>query len=398
MTRAQDMGRSGEPGIMETWLGKTIPCPAHLRPALEKAIEDRQYREGRFLLILGMIAAFASLAVDAVMMSDDLGRIALARLGSVVPVQIAALAMPRERLGWQKFLLGLSLGLFCLSIVYASSLAPSPADAFLAMGLVMMLGIAVPLLPLKGSELAVFVFSVLASAGALMFLLDAAPEFLQIYFVILCLAAGGAMVLARRMRWLDRQSSLMALQAEERAKALESSNARLTELSMQDPLTNLANRRWAEIAFARDFAASTRDAPGNTALLLIDLDHFKAFNDNWGHDVGDRCLEAVAEVMRHTVSPRGGMAARFGGEEFVILLRVVEMSEALKVAEELRLGVERIEIECGKPRRSVSCTTSIGIAIHEGTEAPSISDLLKRADEALYQAKLEGRNRFKLAS
>lgn len=398
MERARNRIVPGQPGIMDWWRWKPAPCPAHLRGKLEAVLEDRQYRETRFLTWLGMAAAVLSLMVDFITMPDLVGQIALVRLGSVVPVQIAALAMPRSQLGWQKFLMGLSLSLFCLSLVYASSLAPAPADAFLAMGLVMMLGIAVPLLPLNAGELALFVIGTLLMAGLLMLALNAQPAFLQIYFVILCLSSGGAMVLARRVRWLDRSTALMAIQAQEHAAELESSNARLTQLSMQDPLTNLANRRWAEVAFTSNYAVTSEEAPGYTALLLLDLDHFKAFNDSWGHDIGDRCLIAVAEVMRHTISTNGGLAARFGGEEFVVLLRVGSISDALRIAEDLRVGVERIEIESETKGRTVSCTTSIGVAVHEAASPPSLSDMLKRADAALYEAKDAGRNRFKLAA
>ena len=102
--------------------------------------------------------------------------------------------------------------------------------------------------------------------------------------------------------------------------------------------------------------------------------------------------------MRHTISTHGGLAARFGGEEFVVLLRVGSISDALRIAEDLRVGVERIEIESEVTGRTVSCTTSIGVAVHEAASPPSLSDMLKRADAALYEAKDAGRNRFKLAA
>ena len=147
-----------------------------------------------------------------------------------------------------------------------------------------------------------------------------------------------------------------------------------------------------------DYALSRDEAPGQTAVLLLDLDHFKEFNDRWGHDVGDRALKAVAEVIRHKASDHCGLAARIGGEEFVILVRAFDVAEAMNLAEEIRLGIERIEIRIDSVRDSVTCSASIGVAVHEGHDAPELKILLKRADDALYEAKRDGRNRFKLAA
>lgn len=383
--------------MLDWWKRETFPCPPHLRTRLSTALGDRQYHEARFLIFLGIVVTFVSLLVDAVTSPTTLGEIALVRLGSVLPIQFAALAMPRSRIAWQKFLAGLSLCVFCLTLAYASSLAPPPADAFLAMGIIAVLGISTPLMPFSMRGVAMFLGGIVVPTSAFFLLVHRDLEFAQTFAAILVLVALGAVVLSRRMRWLERRALLLTIQAEERALALEDSNARLTELSMQDPLTNLANRRWAQIAFARDYALTAAEGLGTTALLLLDLDHFKDFNDRWGHDAGDRCLQAVAEVLRHAAGAHGGLAARFGGEEFVLLLRADGPGEARALAEEIRIGVERIEVRVDSPPHTLGCTVSIGIALHASDEEPKLSDLLKRADKALYEAKSEGRNRSVLS-
>lgn len=397
MTRAHKQQAPVETGMFDWWQGDAMPCPPHLQARLQQALGDRHYREARFLVVLGMIVTFVSLLVDAVTSPQTLGDIALVRLGSVIPIQCAALAMPRSQIAWQKFLAGLSLCVFCLSLAYASALAPSPADAFLATGIIAMLGIATPLLPFSTRGTALFLLGIVVPTSVFAFTVHRDLEFAETFTAILVLVAAGTVVLARRMRWLERRALLLNIQSDDHARELEVSNARLTELSMQDPLTNLANRRWAQIAFARDYAFAADEAPGTTALMLLDLDHFKDFNDRWGHDVGDRCLQAVAEVLRHAAGTHGGLAARFGGEEFVLLLRADGPGEARALAEEIRVGVERIEIGVDSPPHTLGCTVSIGIALHASDEKPKLPALLKRADKALYEAKSDGRNRSVLS-
>ena len=393
--RTFSVRRTGE----QFWgLGSKVSCPPHLRAPLENAINDRHYRDARFLTALGMIVAFASLIVDAISLPQHLATIALVRLVPVVPVQMAALMMPRRRLGWQKFFLGLSLVLFGCSLVYASALAPPPSDAFMALGVAFFLGIAVPLLPLRGRELALFVAAFIVPVALMTVFFHRDFIFTRAFLPILVLVGIGAAILSHRLQLLERRSALLMLQAEERARDLEQSNARLTELSMLDSLTNLANRRWAELVFERDYSASREEAPGITAVLLLDLDHFKQFNDRWGHELGDRCLQSVAEVLRHCAGSHGGLAARFGGEEFVVLLRVEDPAQAIELAEQVRVGVERIEIDNGAHAAPVSCTVSIGIALHEAAGKPVMGEMLRNADAALYRAKNEGRNRHRLAA
>ena len=162
---------------------------------------------------------------------------------------------------------------------------------------------------------------------------------------------------------------------------------------MEDPLTGLANRRRAEQAFAEHYSMPATAGQAGPALFMLDLDHFKAFNDQWGHQAGDACLRAVAEVLRHAASRHGGLAARFGGEEFIFLLRADDAGRAQAIAEELRVAIERIEIEDHGATSTATCTSSIGIALHQGPEAPNLARMLSAADAALYRAKADGRNR-----
>lgn len=384
--------------VKRWWMGERYACPPHLEAPLASALADRQYEEGRFLAVMGFILALASLVIDAVIVPERFWEIAAVRLAPTIPLQLLALAMPRERLIWQKLFIGLSLCVFATSLVYASQLAPPGAALALALGPIILLGTAVPLLPFSKPQLALFVAGFVIPVSAATMQAGFSPDFTQTLEMALLIVAFGAAVIGLRLRRLEQQRALATLLAESRLKELENSNERLRQLSMQDPLTDLANRRWVETAFARDYALSREEVPGYPCLFLLDLDHFKAFNDRWGHGAGDDCLLAVAGVLQHVASTHGGIAARFGGEEFVLLLRIEDLAQSQVIAEQIRVAVERIEIRSDIAGLTATCTTSIGIAIHEESSAPELSDLLKRADEALYQAKNDGRNRTSIAA
>lgn len=159
-----------------------------------------------------------------------------------------------------------------------------------------------------------------------------------------------------------------------------------------DPLTGLPNRAALDSSLPGRIAEAERSGRP-LSLMFIDLDHFKQVNDRWGHDIGDLCLAAAAQAMRHHVRSTDLMA-RYGGEEFVLVLDGADLGVAKEVAAELRAGVERQGRRIGE--HAVGLTVSIGLAELRPGEAAGA--LLRRADEALYQAKSEGRNRYVAAS
>ncbi|WP_354269352.1 diguanylate cyclase [Bradyrhizobium japonicum] len=130
------------------------------------------------------------------------------------------------------------------------------------------------------------------------------------------------------------------------------------------------------------------------ALLFVDVDHFKLFNDRHGHQSGDECLRAVADVVsRHAVRPLD-LASRYGGEEFALILPDMDCDAACAIAEEIRRAVMALRIAHGAVGAGDHVTLSVGVASHIPTEADGSPDrLLGAADEALYAAKRLGRNR-----
>ncbi|WP_160285904.1 GGDEF domain-containing protein [Pseudomonas knackmussii] len=157
-----------------------------------------------------------------------------------------------------------------------------------------------------------------------------------------------------------------------------------------DTLTGLFNRRWLEHVFDRE---STRCAFNEQplSLLMLDVDHFKDYNDRHGHLAGDYALCLVAHTLRGQLRPKDSMA-RFGGEEFVILLPEVASDEARRIGERLRLSLEQIGSFYSPLGVQPGVTVSLGLAQMRNQE--SLPNLLLRADGALYQAKQRGRNRL----
>lgn len=156
--------------------------------------------------------------------------------------------------------------------------------------------------------------------------------------------------------------------------------------AMVDPLTGLLNRRGMLIEAAKLFDSSD----GPPALLVMDIDHFKRINDTYGHAVGDIVIQKVAEAML-AIAPDQAMTARFGGEEFVMLVPNASIDRAQQLAEKVRTSIERLRLVRRHDKLEIApFTISVGVALRQREE--SIEPLFDRADKALYRAKHNGRN------
>ncbi len=181
---------------------------------------------------------------------------------------------------------------------------------------------------------------------------------------------------------------------EYRTEELEIANKMLKELSEIDSLTKIANRRSYKNRLAYEIASAKRNE-NSLAQLMIDIDYFKAYNDRYGHDSGDMTLSRVAEAIDNSLPRRTDFSARFGGEEFVVLLPDTQEKNAYNIAERIRLNIKALGINHEGSEVTGIVTLSIGIASLSG-KSLNKNDLLKNADAALYQAKHSGRNCCKI--
>lgn len=183
----------------------------------------------------------------------------------------------------------------------------------------------------------------------------------------------------------------------ERTAELQAANQQLEVLSNTDGLTGLSNRHRFDQVWAQEWQRAVRQGLP-LAVVMIDVDHFKLYNDQFGHPAGDECLRRVAAVLAHSVRRAGELAARYGGEEFVVVLPGLDANGALQEAERIRTEVSALGIPHTGSSAGAVVTVSLGVASRVPQREEGLYLLLQEADDALYQAKHGGRNRVGLAS
>jgi diguanylate cyclase (GGDEF)-like protein len=197
-----------------------------------------------------------------------------------------------------------------------------------------------------------------------------------------------------RMELQERRRFMHAERAATMRQEIETSHLALEALARQDPLTGLPNRRHFDDAMQHAWAHHGQTKQP-LALLLIDVDHFKAYNDRYGHPTGDLCLRNVAQSLQSMVPPTLGTVARWGGEEFIVLLPQADEAQAMAVAQALTQGVASLNLRHEASPTASTVTISVGVmADVPGLVWTSADEFVSRADKALYRAKGEGRNRF----
>jgi diguanylate cyclase (GGDEF)-like protein len=227
------------------------------------------------------------------------------------------------------------------------------------------------------------------------------PYFYQtIFFYILSglavILVGIAAFSLRVRRMKARERKLVAL-VKDRTKRLEEANRALGRLALLDHLTEIANRRQFNKVLENEWRRAARGKKP-LSLIMIDIDHFKTYNDSFGHQAGDEALKAVASALKSCVHRPADVVARYGGEEFIVLLADTDAGGALAVAGRLRLAVEDLNIAPTRSETGGRLTISLGAATAVPKKMISSSRLVGAADEALYRAKQGGRNRVESVS
>lgn len=176
-----------------------------------------------------------------------------------------------------------------------------------------------------------------------------------------------------------------------RERLLRDQAMELRAYSNLDSLTSIPNRRRLDEYLASEMRRAVRAATP-IALIMLDIDYFKHYNDTYGHQMGDQCLIQVAAALEGTLKRPGDMVARYGGEEFVVVLVETSKSGATVLAEKMRAKVEELVIEHGHSPVAPHVTISLGVTSAVPGQACEASMLISAADQALYQAKHDGRN------
>lgn len=205
----------------------------------------------------------------------------------------------------------------------------------------------------------------------------------------LAIVFGG--LLAAYVASLNRRLAASLRKLGAQAKKLEAANDELARLSTTDPLTGSFNRRYFDETLANEFNRACR-CRSCLSMLMIDIDHFKQYNDALGHPAGDYCLKKVAEVLRKNTQRGGEFAARIGGEEFAVVASNLNLSDATALADRILEDIADLRIQHPASRFGY-VTVSIGITTFDNCLGRVQEQLIEQADAALYCAKQEGRNR-----
>ncbi|HET8729613.1 MAG TPA: diguanylate cyclase [Moraxellaceae bacterium] len=189
----------------------------------------------------------------------------------------------------------------------------------------------------------------------------------------------------------ERISFLQGLLLEHESAERERLNRELARLAQQDGLTHIANRRHFDEALLREWERARREG-SSLAILFVDVDYFKPYNDTYGHAAGDECLVAIAAVLANAARRPGDLAARYGGEEFVVILPGTDLVGAREVAERVLMDVDGLALPHAASRAAQNVTVSIGVAARIPVFGEEAQQLLDVADKAVYAAKHGGRH------
>lgn len=368
--------------------------PAVLREAYAEDRRDAARSELRYQQIVGLLITLLSIALDFVAVPDNMARGALLRVTLVMPMAMITIAFAyRMKLSHLKLAAGYTLIAFSVIVIHLASFADPATATRYTMSTTFLLAMALMLLPFQRKGLIAFFVAFCAVTLTAGVAPHPLPATLWLQHMAMTLLVGAAaLVIALRHLDTAARTFLYDLRDSFTRAELEQNVRVLRELSESDALTGLANRRSFRSSFDSRFAGDTRKPGRSVTVMMIDLDHFKRFNDEFGHQAGDRALRHVGRCLEAGFSGVDGIIARFGGEEFIAAFHSTSVAEAERLAEDVRQAIRALDIPVRDNRRQ-RITTSIGLASAGPDAKVDLGELTARADRALYRAKSDGRDR-----
>lgn len=368
-------------------------------PALEARFEkDTGLARAHYLAVSAAILLSLNvfyIARDHTVIADVYSLALFVRFGVIVPFGFAGCAVvwfnPRP---WLREGLDAALVVFIVgALLYLYTSSQSPLAAHVHYSLVILL-----IFPNIIQRLR-FWYALSSSVLAIALCAVAIPRIEAMpaaaaYGAILTLVAAAVLTLIANWQFEhdERRRYLVNLREILLGENLTQINRELSAASVHDPLTGLGNRRRLE-QFVEALWIARHGKHGTVAFLMIDVDYFKKFNDEYGHQAGDACLKIVAEIAKRQLRTGKDLAVRYGGEEFLFVLPDAPLDEAIQVAERIRSAIERRALARPHAETGDVVTVSIGVSLVSPDDTDDCSTAVAAADAAMYTAKQMGRNR-----
>jgi diguanylate cyclase (GGDEF)-like protein len=345
---------------------------------------------------LAALAVYSLFAItDQAMLGDTYRQAWAIRFLIVVPLTLACIfGIGRTRgLIGREVLVSIVAGMAPLSI--AAMIAMSENDNAIryqaAVTLFVLFGNIV-ITPRFRDALALSLIMGVASTIIVVFIVDASPDVKLFNWLIFVVTAAISLIANRRIEQDQRRAFLASAREQERNDELSRAVDKLGKLSSEDPLTNIANRREFDRRLPLEWGRARRDVLP-LALILVDVDFFKSYNDHYGHPAGDACLKEIAAILRSVPQRSTDLVARLGGEEFVVLLPNTNINDAAHLCERMREAILELNLPHAYSAAAPVISASFGVAAMLPSSHNAQSQLLESADAALYNAKKNGRNR-----
>jgi diguanylate cyclase (GGDEF)-like protein len=381
----------GSPGAIPVWQGWSFEPSLEARFLADKALERMSLiRRGSALAVL---FALGLVITDAFLVPDRLAMSLLLKLLVFVPVCVGGqwiadrFFTPRLR-EWAVAVAGLVAAVICVFVL-------APSQSTYALECIVVLNVVVVFVNAIGRFWPCLVMSaliVLTHVATLLWM----QRLMDVVAISCTLLLLSTVVCTLYATWVlereERRAYVLDLQEQALSQELTASHELVARTARTDALTQLANRRHFDEVMAQVWThAQTQRS--SVALLLMDVDHFKAYNDLYGHPAGDACLQSVAHALSTCMRKGGDLVARWGGEEFAVIMSGASMESALLLAERVREAVMAQDLKHEASQCATLVTVSIGVSAMDPGSESSLSELVRMADSCLYEAKARGRNR-----
>ncbi|WP_146164476.1 diguanylate cyclase [Agitococcus lubricus] len=351
-----------------------------------------------FFVLYGIIAAIAMLAFPNVITADDLFilKFVLIPIGALLILVLLVAEKPFFRTNYQWLSTPVStLILFCIMMASVSTI-----DSDFAQHAAYDVIIIVTIISFGLRVLFPVCVLIICLAGILTILTTISLNWKIDWFKFSHYYGLGSFITLMIVGLIERQERFAFLQeiiVAHQTVELDRLNKALDRISREDPLTGLANRRAFDETLQKEWERAKRDQQ-SIALLYMDVDFFKLYNDTYGHNIGDVCLRRVGQTIKQALRRPADLAARYGGEEFVVLLPNTNVEGAIDVAQRIIKHIDALALPHSRSKAAPHVTLSIGVTHNIPRASSTLTEFLAKADAALYKAKEHGRHQYQFDS